>query len=128
MPITTSQRRAVSELRMKPRRCGNQKYSSGRTNSCATSVAILFSNPAPRSFENGMLLGSAHTRSGDRALGPAARPAHSATTTPRRLQTEDIHRTSWRRVLLDVLHGADHTERRVGVVCGDLRKRDRAHP
>src|SRR5439155_21596606 len=101
--VTTSKRWALSELRTNPRRCGNQKYSSGRPNSCATRVAILFSDPAPRSFENGMLLGSADTRSDDCALEPTVSPAHSVRTKPTRLQTEDIDRAPRRRGFLDCL-------------------------
>src|SRR5262245_42998843 len=48
---------------MKPVACGNQVYSTGTLSSAATSSAILFSNPSLRSFENGMLAGSAQTRS-----------------------------------------------------------------
>src|SRR5436189_5857288 len=129
MPMTTSQRPASSELRMKPRRCGSQKYSRVRCSSCATSAAILFSNPSPGRFENGRLFGSAQTRS-----GASARPvedassAHTASSAPRGLKTEDIHRASWRRVLLDVLHRANHPERGIGVVSRNLGKCHGAHP
>src|SRR5687768_15395512 len=65
--MITSQRFALSVLRMNPRRCAHQVYSSGRPSSLATSVARRFSKPSPRSFEKGRLFGSAQTRS---APGP----------------------------------------------------------
>src|SRR5205085_11986519 len=61
-PTTTSHAPAFKVLRMKPRRCAHQVYSSFSCRSSANSSAILFSNPSPRSFENGRLFGSAHTR------------------------------------------------------------------
>src|SRR5689334_8040621 len=44
------------------------------------------------------------------------------------LESEDIHRVSWSGEFLDVLHRADNAERGVGVVGGDRRERDCAHP
>src|SRR5262245_59233572 len=48
---------------MNPVACGNQVYSTGTLSSAATISAILFSKPTFLSFENGMLAGSAQTRS-----------------------------------------------------------------
>src|SRR5438132_242384 len=52
---------------MKPVACGNQVYSTGIPSSPAAMSAILFSKPSPLSFENGMLAGSAQTRSAARS-------------------------------------------------------------
>src|SRR5262245_38676499 len=57
---------------MKPVACGNHTYSMGTLSSAATISAILFSKPSPFSLENGMLAGSAHTRS-DRRLTKSVR-------------------------------------------------------
>src|SRR5437867_13456174 len=99
--MTTSHRPASSVVRMNPRRCGDQTYASGRFSSRATSAAILFSNPSAFAFEKGRLLGSAHTRRGGRAS--ALSRTHAVAAIAIALQTEDIHRASRRRVLLDVL-------------------------
>src|SRR5262245_7334209 len=78
---------------MKPVACGNNVYSTGNFNSAATMSAILFSKPSPLSFENGILAGSAQTRSAARltrstrcpyAAGTTTPNASSATTTPLR--------------------------------------------
>jgi hypothetical protein len=52
---------------MKPVACGNQVYSTGNFSSAATMSAILFSKPSPLSLENGVLAGSAQTRSAVRS-------------------------------------------------------------
>src|SRR5919109_2098087 len=76
---------------MKPVACGNHVYSTGTLSSAATISAILFSKPSPLSLENGMLAGSAQTRSAVRFTRstrcPSAAntdvtsaPANSATT------------------------------------------------
>src|SRR5215470_8739754 len=80
---------------MKPVACGNQVYSTGSFSSAATMAAILFSNPSPLSFENGMLAGSAQTRSAARSTRStrcayarsdvAAPSASSATSRPVKL-------------------------------------------
>src|SRR3954464_12176524 len=46
----------------------------------------------------------------------------------RDLQPEHINRASSGGVLLDVFHCADHAERRVRIVGGDLREGARPHP
>src|ERR687886_584472 len=61
--MTTSHAPDFKVLRMKPRRCAHQVYSTRAPKSFATSSAILFSNPSPRAFENGRLFGSAQTLS-----------------------------------------------------------------
>src|SRR5690349_8024475 len=113
---------------MKPRRCGNHVYSTVVPSSFAISVASSFSKPSPCSSENGRLFGSEHTRSGSCVAAPAGEHAAAASMTTRALEAEHIDHISWARVLLDVLHRADDAERRVRIVGGDIRERDRAHP
>src|SRR5918994_190867 len=60
---------------MKPVACGNQVYSTGTFSSSATISAILFSKPSPLSLENGMLAGSAQTRSAVRLTRSARCPS-----------------------------------------------------
>src|SRR5262245_52307424 len=69
---------------MKPVACGNQTYSTGTFSSAATISAILFSKPSPLSLENGMLAGSAHTRSDKRLTRSIRWPsaARAEATTP----------------------------------------------
>src|SRR3954468_22010714 len=55
----------------KPRRWAHQVYCTSVFISRATSAAILFSKPSPRSFENGRLFGSAQTRRCSRGGGAA---------------------------------------------------------
>src|SRR6187399_1557171 len=55
--------RCRSVLRTKPMRCGKNVNSMRRPRSRASACAILFSYPSPWLFDNGMLAGSAHTRS-----------------------------------------------------------------
>src|ERR1041384_2337811 len=74
--MTTSDIPAFNVLRKKPRRCAHHVYSIRSPRSWAISSAILFSNPSPRSFENGRLFGSAQTRS-----TPAGRAICGATAT-----------------------------------------------
>src|SRR5438067_11165641 len=98
---------------MKPRRCGSQKYASGRRRSRATIAAILFSSPSRRAFENGRLFGSAHTRSGDAdavivRLKPDATAIDASSAIAAALQPEDIQHVARARVLLDLFHRADH--------------------
>src|SRR5437764_3767218 len=75
----TSQRPAFSVLRTNPRRCGCQVYCTGAPSASPTSRASAFSSPSSCWFENGMLLGSAQTRSGAEPATGAA--AARATTT-----------------------------------------------
>src|SRR5438477_1199390 len=123
--MTRSHRPASSVVRMNPRRWGDQKYSSGRWTSWAMSSEILFSKPSPARFENGMLFGSEQTRSGG---GAPPTSADNATTATIVLKAEHIDGASRSRVLLDLFHRADDAERRVRIVGGDIRERDRAHP
>src|SRR5687767_7762430 len=117
--MMTSHDCALSVLRTNPRRCAHQVYATVRPMSRAMSWAILFSNPSPRPFEKGRLLGSEQTR---RALGAlrALRALREATTTPTAFssvsalsapsalsalgQCKDIQRPSLRRVLRKVAH------------------------
>src|SRR5581483_1230890 len=128
---------------MNPRRCGAQKYPSGRPRSFAITCAILFSKPRCLSSLNGMLFGSAQTRraalkgcattaaetvvAAQTLVAQAFRPAHTITTT-NALETKHIHRASWGRVLLDLFHRADDAERGVRIISGNFRERDRTHP
>src|SRR5262245_50383347 len=67
---------------MKPVACGNHVYSTGNFSSAATMSAILFSKPSPLSFENGMLAGSAQTRSAVRLTRSIRCPYAAVTTMP----------------------------------------------
>src|SRR6185312_10751264 len=107
---------------------------------------ILFSNPSSRSFENGRLFGSAHTRSSRAGLAIAAatgRPNMNASSnnapvirSPDDLpdlaalsgQPEHIERASWVRGFLQVLHHVDEAERRGGVSRVEIAGHDRACP
>src|SRR5262249_50908478 len=62
-PMMTSHLCAASVLRTKPVACGYQLYESPSPSLSASNSASLFSKPSPRSVENGMLFGSAQTRS-----------------------------------------------------------------
>ena len=76
--------------------------------------AILFSKPSPRCVRERQVVrigADAQRRLRDRRR--SARPPRPSARAPRDLQTEDIDRASRRRVLLDVLHRADHAERGV---------------
>src|SRR6185312_3922488 len=84
----TSQLRALRVLRTKPRRCAHHVYSTRSPRSAASSEAMRFSNPSPRSFENGKLFGSAQTRSVSRPTwlvigqaAPAITPAPAMAST-----------------------------------------------
>src|SRR5687768_9195985 len=114
--MMTSHDFALSVLRTNPRRCAHQVYATVRPMSRAMSWAIRFSNPSPRSFEKGRLLGSVQTRRALGALG-ALRALREATTTPTAFssvsalsalsalgQCKDIQRPSLRRVLRKVAH------------------------
>src|SRR2546430_9049111 len=59
----TSHLCAASVLRTKPVACGYQLYESPLPSLSASNSASLFSKPSPLSVENGMLFGSAQTRS-----------------------------------------------------------------
>src|SRR5688500_147417 len=121
--MMTSHDFALSVLRTNPRRCAHQVYATVRPMSRAMSWAIRFSNPSPRSFEKGRLLGSEQTRRALGALGAlgalrALRALREATTTPTAFssvsalsapsalsalgQCKDIQRPSLRRVLRKV--------------------------
>src|SRR6266550_5207262 len=63
MPMMTSHLCAASVLRTNPVACGYQLYDSPFPSLSANNSASLFSNPSPLSVENGMLFGSALTRS-----------------------------------------------------------------
>src|SRR5688500_10903389 len=120
--MMTSHDFALSVLRTNPRRCAHQVYATVRPMSRAMSWAIRFSNPSPRSFEKGRLLGSEQTRRALGALGAlrALRALREATTTPTAFssvsapsapsalsalgQCKDIQRPSLRRVLRKVAH------------------------
>src|SRR5258707_13984254 len=61
--MMTSHLCAESVFRTKPVACGYQLYDSPFPSLLANNSASLFSKPSPLSVENGMLLGSAQTRS-----------------------------------------------------------------
>src|SRR4029077_21026589 len=61
--MMTSHLYAASVLRTKPVACGSPLYDSPLPSLLANNSASLFSKPSPLSVENGMLLGSAQTRS-----------------------------------------------------------------
>src|SRR6185369_16568390 len=68
----TSHKPAFRPLRTKPRHSGIQTNFTVAPNSVATSWETRFSNPLARSFENGMLFGSAQTLSSRDAAGDDA--------------------------------------------------------
>src|SRR6476660_10100584 len=61
--MMTSHLCAASVLRTNPVACGYQLYDRPFPSLLANNSASLFSKPSPLSVENGMLLGSAQTRS-----------------------------------------------------------------
>src|SRR6266545_3035476 len=61
--MMTSHLWAASVLRTKPVACGYQLYESPLPSLSASNSASRFSKPSPLSVENGMLFGSAQTRS-----------------------------------------------------------------
>src|SRR6184192_4862649 len=61
--MITSHLWAASVLRTKPVACGYQLYENPLPSLSANNSASLFSKPSPLSVENGMLFGSAQTRS-----------------------------------------------------------------
>src|SRR6266446_253247 len=61
--MITSHLWAASVLRTKPVACGYQLYDNPLPSLSANNSASLFSKPSPLSVENGMLFGSAQTRS-----------------------------------------------------------------
>src|SRR5712672_3918551 len=61
--MMTSHFYAASVLRTKPVACGYQLYDRPFPSLLANNSASLFSKPSPLSVENGMLFGSAQTRS-----------------------------------------------------------------
>src|SRR5436190_3827450 len=122
-PMMTSQSPALSVLRMKPRRCDHQTYSTGSPSSRPMSCASRFSNPSPRSFENGRLFGSAQTRIDGRALATvldARAPSMTATAASMHItaaavrlrEREDIQHASLLRSGRQVAHGVYEPERR----------------
>src|SRR5260370_16487988 len=61
--MITSHLWAASVLRTNPVACGYQLYDNPLPSLSANNSASLFSKPSPLSVENGMLFGSAQTRS-----------------------------------------------------------------
>src|SRR5918994_214076 len=125
MPGTRSQRSAFRVLRRKPRRCAHQVYSTAAPSSSATSSTSLFSNPSPRSLENGRLFGSAQTRSSRPAAG-----AEAKTAIRRRIlrETEHIERSSLRRGARQVAHDIDEPEGGGAVANVEIARDHRAGP
>src|SRR5262245_5963348 len=77
--MMTSHLCAASVLRTKPVACGYQLYESPLLSLLASNSASLFSKPSPRSVENGMLLGSAQTRSTLGSMSSIDRSGRSTT-------------------------------------------------
>src|SRR5215204_6412024 len=134
--MTTSQSPAFNVFLTNPRRCAHHVYRTSACRSRPTSAARWFSNPSSRSFVNGRLFGSAHTRSWrDATGGVAARPgaeqppatsAASASTALR--QCERIQHPAFGRVLRQIVHRVREPERgrRVGRI--ELAGNDGASP
>src|SRR3954447_3551662 len=87
----------------------------------------LFSKPSSRSFENGRLLRSAHTRSSHADAGAPTAHSHKKSSAALR-QLEDIERSSLRRGLLEICHGIDEAERRGAVAWIEIARDNGAGP
>src|SRR5688572_21320659 len=73
---------------------------------------MRFSNPSSRAFENGRLLGSAHTRSTrSAAAGIAGASSTIAISAPTLRQREHIDRAPFAGVVGEILGGAHEAER-----------------
>src|SRR5687767_7308279 len=89
---------------MKPRRCAHHTYSIRTASESPTSSAILFSKPSSFAFENGRLLGSAHTRSTRRESAHPAAKMTSAIATALRKAVHMQH-SSLRGCVAQRFHG-----------------------
>src|SRR5258707_333745 len=95
--MMTSHLYAASVLRTKPVACGYQLYDRPFPSLLANNSASLFSKPSPLSVENGMLFGSAQTRStfgSISSIDKSGRSTGCASTVPdRNIATTAVHET-----------------------------------
>src|SRR4051812_24202478 len=97
--------------------------------SCAMTSTIWFSNPSPRSFENGRLFGSAQTRN-SRAAAPEAATRHKPAPKSSRHLREDeiIQHPSLGGDVLQVAHGVEEAQRPGAVAWVEVGRDDHARP
>src|SRR5450432_1331448 len=88
--MTTSHLPASSDLPMNEPRCESHVYCTDAFNSLAMISTILFSNPSRRSFENGRLSGSPHTRSSRAGPDAQVEMDDRTTKTTARLTARDM--------------------------------------
>src|SRR5579863_1600619 len=94
--------------------CDHQVYSTFAFMLAAIRSATLFSNPCSCWFENGMLLGSAHTRN---TAGSAETPPAITNASDRLRKAEDIQHAAFRCIFAQIRHGIQKAER-TGAVNG----------
>src|SRR4051794_7818740 len=114
--------------RKKPRRWADQSYLTVNPRSLASNSAMRFSNPSPRSLENGRLLGSAAMRSSVAAATGAVEAFRGSSCAPLRLaknrsgrtlillgETKDIQHPPFGCELWQLLHSVHKAQRAGGI-------------